>query len=56
MRKTFKASFVSLSFGWLLLLTGCQDDINVVHEDAHNLHRGTEVNDEKIILENHEFK
>lgn len=41
MRKTFKAWFVSLSFGWLLLLTGCQDDINVVREDVNNLHRGT---------------
>lgn len=41
MRKTFKAWFVSLSFGWLLLLTGCDRDINVVHEDVNNLHRGT---------------
>ncbi len=41
MRKTFKAWFVSLSFGWLLLLTGCDRDINVVREDVHNLHRGT---------------
>jgi hypothetical protein len=41
MRKKFKALFVSLSFGWLLLLIGCQNDINVVREDVNNLHRGT---------------
>ncbi len=40
MAKKFKAWFVSLSFGWLLLLTGCQHDM-IVREDVNNLHRGT---------------
>ncbi len=40
MRKKFKGWFVSLSFGWLLLLTGCQRDM-IVREDVNNLNRGT---------------
>ena len=41
MRKKFKAWFASLSCGWLLLLPGCDRNINVVDEDVNNLHRGT---------------
>jgi acyl-CoA thioesterase I len=40
MTKKLKAWFVSLSFGWLLLLTGCQQDA-IVREDVNNFNQGT---------------
>ena len=40
MTNNCKAWFVSLSFGWLLFLTGCQQD-TIVREDVNNFNRGT---------------
>jgi acyl-CoA thioesterase-1 len=40
MRNEFKAWFVGLSFGWLLVLTGCQRPMSV-DQDVNNLHRAT---------------